>query len=234
MPVRPKPVATSSQMSSTPARRQASPSCADVAGVGAQHARRPLHQRLDDDGGQFAGMRLDGGAGLVGPARVGVAGRAHDGEAQRIEDGAEHAAVAERERADGVAVVGVAQGQEGGAARLAPVDPVLEGDLEGLLHRHRAVGGEEEVGIVDRHHRGQRLGQLDHDGVAVAEHGGVGHLGRLLGQGRVELGHVVAEGVDPEGRDGIEVAVARRRRSARGPRPARSPGGRCRRRPPSG
>ena len=51
---------------------------------------------------------------------IGVARRAHDGEAQRLEDGAEHTAVAEGERADGVAVVGVAEREEGRAARRRP------------------------------------------------------------------------------------------------------------------
>ena len=75
-----------------------------------------------------------------------------------------------------------------------PVDPVLERDLERLLDRHRAVGGEEEVGLVHGHDGGERLGQLDHDRVAVAEHGRVRHLGRLRGQGAVELGDARARG----------------------------------------
>ena len=146
---------------------------------GAQHARRPLDERLDHHGGQLAGVGLDAGARLGGPTGIGVARGADDREAQRVEHGAEHAAVAERQGADGVAVVGVAQGQERGAPALAPVGPVLEGDLEGLLHRHGAVGGKEEVGVVDRDHGGQGLGQLDHHRVAVAEHGAVGDLARL-------------------------------------------------------
>ena len=83
---------------------------------------------------------------------IGVARGAHDREAQRVEHGAEHAAVAERERADGVAVVGVAEGEEPRAPLDAPVDPVLEGDLQRLLDGDRPVGGEQEVGRVDRHH----------------------------------------------------------------------------------
>ena len=53
---------------------------------------------------------------------------------------------------------------------------------------------------------GQRLGQLDHDPVAVAEQGGVGDPVELVADGLVELGHAVAEGGDPERRDGVEVA----------------------------
>ena len=57
---------------------------------------------------------------LARPSRVGVARRAHDREAQRLEHGAEHAAVAERERADGVAVVRVAEREEARARRRRP------------------------------------------------------------------------------------------------------------------
>ena len=95
-----------------------------------------------------------------------------------------------------------------GAAVDAAVDPVLERDLEGLLDRHRPIRGEEEVGVVDRDHGGERLGQLDDDRVAVAQHGRVGDLAGLGGEGGVELGDAVPEGVDPQGRDRIEVAAA--------------------------
>ena len=81
-------------------------------------------------------------------------------------------AVADRERADRVAVVRPADARKV-VGSVAPVVPVLQGDLQGLFHCRRAVGGEEEVGVVDRHDRGQRLRQLDDDPVAVAEHRGV-------------------------------------------------------------
>ena len=194
---------------------------AQIRGGGHQHARRTLDERFEHDGGQLGSVGLDGRAGLGRPAGVGVAGRAQDREAERLEDRAEDSAVAERERADRVAVVRVAQGEEAGAPRcgrigsapvmtrvVAPVDPILEGDLEGLLDGDGAVGREEEVGLVDGDHGSERLGQLDHGRVAVAEHGGVGDLGRLRGEGPVEFGDVVAEGVDPEGGNRIEVAVA--------------------------
>ena len=165
---------------------------------GAQHARRTLDQRLDDDGGQLLAVSLNGRARLVGPTRVGVARRPYDGEAQRVEHGAEDAAVAERERADAVAVVRIAEREEARAAVDAAVDPVLERDLERLLDRHRAIRGEEEVGVVDRHHRGEGLRQLDDDGVAVAQHGRVGDLAGLGDESGIELGDAVAEGVDPQ------------------------------------
>ena len=106
-------------------------------------------------------MRGDRGARLVGPTGIGVAGGADDREAQRLEDGAETPPSPSDREPIGVAVVRVAQRQELGAALDAAVDPVLECDLQGLLHGDRTVGGEEEVGIVHRHHGGQGLGQLD-------------------------------------------------------------------------
>ena len=64
-----------------------------------------------------------------------------------------------------------------------------------------------KCGIVHRHDRREGLGQLDHHGVAVAEHRRVRHLARLRGQGGVELGDAVAQGVHPERGDGVEIAA---------------------------
>ena len=105
--------------------------------------------------------------------------------------------------------------------RDAPVRPVLERDLQRLLDRGGAVGREEEVRVVDRHDARQRLGQLDHDAVAVAEHRGVRAAVELVAEGVVELGDAVAERVDPQRRDGVEVAAAVDVDRARGPRRAR-------------
>ncbi len=110
--------------------------------------------------------------------------------------------------ADRVAVVRAAEREVAGAAGDALVGPVLEGDLERLLDGGGAVGGEQEVRLVDRHPRRQRLGQLDDGPVAVAEQGRVGDPVELLAGGLVELGHPVAEGGDPQRRDGVEVAAA--------------------------
>ena len=75
--------------------------------------------------------------------------------------------------------------------------------------------------VVDGHDARERLGELDHDAVAVAEHGGVRAAVELRAQGVVELGHAVTEGVDPQRRDGVEVATTVDVDRARGPRPAR-------------
>ncbi len=144
-------------------------------------------------------------AAASGPSRP---GHPHAREAQRVEHVGAEAAVAHRERADGVAVVGAAEREVGRAAGDPLVGPVLEGDLEGLLDGRGAVRGEQEAGVVDRHPRGERLGQLDGRHVAVAEERRVGDPVELVTDGLVELGDVVAERGDPQRRDGVEVAAA--------------------------
>ena len=106
-------------MRRTPARRQASASRATSAGSVTSMPGRSLDQRLDHHGGELAGVAVDGGHRLVGPAGVVVAGGADHGEAQRVEDVGPEATVAQRERAHGVPVVGVAERQIAGAARHA-------------------------------------------------------------------------------------------------------------------
>ena len=88
-------------------------------------------------------------------------GRAQHGKAQRVEDVGAEAVVADRERADRVAVVRAAEREERRAAGDAEVRPVLERDLQRLLDRRRAVGRVEEVRLVDGHDPRQRLRQLD-------------------------------------------------------------------------
>ena len=89
------------------------------------------------------------------------------------------------------------------------VDPVLEGDLEGLLHRRGPVGGEEDSG-------GRRPGTTAASASAsstttvlpLPSRVRVGDAVELPAQGGVELGDPVAEGGDPERGDGVEVAAA--------------------------
>ena len=130
------------------------------------------------------------------------------GKAQRIEHLRAKPAVADRERADRVAVVRVLQRDEAGLAARAKVVPVLERDLQRLLDGRRAVGCVQKVRCVDRHHTGERFGQLDDDAVAVAEHRRVRALGELRAHGVVELGDAVAERRDPQRRDRVEITAA--------------------------
>ena len=56
VPVRPKPTATSSAISSTSCRRVTSRTPPQIALRGHDHARRSLHQRFDHDGRQLIGV----------------------------------------------------------------------------------------------------------------------------------------------------------------------------------
>ena len=179
---------------------------AQTVGVGEQHPRRALHHWFDDHRRQLGRVRLDHRDRGVEAAGIAEVRRPQHREAQRVEEVGAEAGVAHRERAQGVAVVRTTEGEELRTALDPAVRPVLEGDLQRLLDRGGAVGREEEVRVVDRYDARERLGQLDHHHVAVAEHGRVRAAVELRAHRVVELGHVVAERVDPQRRDGVEVA----------------------------
>src|SRR5207249_2708091 len=108
-------------------------------------------------------------------------------EPERIEHGRAEAAVTDGERADRVAVVGAAEREIRRATGDALVRPELERDLERLFDRGGAIGGEEEVRLVDGDDRGERLGQFDRDAIAVAEERRVRNAVDLRPQRVVEL-----------------------------------------------
>ncbi len=151
VPVRPKPVATSSAMSSTPVSRQAVATRATWLGLGDEHAGRALHEWLEHDGGERVGVSVD---------RVSTASSAHAGssypgdavhvESQRIEHLRAEPTGAERDRADRVPVVRVPECEVGPSSVLPLVRPVLEGDLQGLLDGGRAIGREQQMRIANR------------------------------------------------------------------------------------
>ena len=152
-------------------------------------------------------MGLDAADHLGRPVRRGIAGRADHREPQRVEDGGAEPPVTEGEGAHGVAVVGVAEGEEPVVARLAAIDPVLECNLQRLLDGDGAVGSEQHVRILHRHHGGERLGELDRGTTAVPEQRRVGHPAQLIDDGRVELWDVVAESGHPQRGDAVEVPL---------------------------
>ncbi len=217
VPVRPKPVATSSQISRTSWRRQASTSGPYAAGSATSMPAAPWTRGSTTTAARRRPWSSTRAAALRQRVGVVVAGGPDDGAAaarpERPRSAAGRTGRCRTRRRRATASRRCrrgrrARGQVAGASGHAEVGPVLEGDLERLLDRRRAVGGEQEVRVVDRHHLGQRLGQLDHDAVAVAEQGGVGDPVDLGAEGGVELGHPVAERRDPQGRDGVEVAPA--------------------------
>ena len=221
VPVRPKPVATSSQIEQDVVLGAGRRERGDVVGVGDPHAGGALHERLDHDRGELGGVACDEGDRLVGPARVVVAGRAQDGEAQRVEDVGAEAAVAERERADRVPVVGVRRAR---GTACVPSRPWFAQYWNAILSACSTAGGavarEEEVRVVDRDDGRQRLGELDRRPGCRCRASWSGRRGRAGRAALVELGDAVAERRDPQRRDGVEVAAASASISS-GPRRAR-------------
>ena len=131
VPVRPKPVATSSQMRKSAELVAQLAHGAQVA-VGVHvDARRALHQRLDDDRRAALGV-----LGQQRAQRVGVAGRRLPGvEQQRAVERVEELDAADRDRAERVAVVAVAQADEARAPPLAALVVELVGHLQRDLAR---------------------------------------------------------------------------------------------------
>ncbi len=109
-----------------------------------QHPARALDQGLDNNARQFAGAPLQEGVERRGAGLV--AGQVEDGVlGQRALEQGVHALfrIAHRHRGEGVAVIAALEGEEFGAAALAPVQVELHGHLHGHLDRHRAGVGEE-------------------------------------------------------------------------------------------
>ena len=207
VPVRPKPVATSSQMRSTSCAAHAAPRRASPSRSASCMPAAPCTSGSTITATRSSACARHDVARDVEARRIVEGGRAQHREAQRSEHVGAEAVVAHRKRADRVAVVRAAEREEV-PARRAEVRPVLERDLQRLLDGRRAVGRVEEVRLVDGNDACERLGQLDDHAVAVPEHRRVRTEVELVADRVVELGHAVTERVDPERRDRVEVAPA--------------------------
>ena len=87
------------------------------------------------------------------------------------------------------------------------VPPILEGNLQRLLHGGRPIRREQEHRVVYRHHTSQRLGQLNHRPVPIAEKSRVRHPLQLILHGQVELGHPMTQRGDPQAGNRIQVST---------------------------
>ena len=162
VPVRPKPVATSSQISSTPCRRQASPTRARSPGRPPACPTAPCTSGSMTTAASSSAWASTRPTALSAQSGVGVA-RGPDAPGSAAGRRARcRTAVPEREGADRVAVVGVARGPGTGSRPGSPrLTQYWKAILSACSTADRPVGGEQDVGVVDRHHRGQRLGELD-------------------------------------------------------------------------
>ena len=181
------------------------------------HPRRPLQERLDDDGadlpsplGETAlhGFEARDVASLplssVGTAeavrRRDLQGLHH----QRGENGAVKAESSDGQRPQRLAVIAVGEGEKRLAPGVTPKAVILKAHLEGHLDGGRPVVGEENPLQAGRCQGDNPLGQLNGRTVAEIAEDAVGQFLGLTAQRPVETIVVVAEKVDPPGGDGIE------------------------------
>ena len=137
--------------------------------IGELHAGRALHERLDDHGrelGRVLGDERDAVSKQSGSPNAGARSTGK-------RSGSKMSAPKPSSPTESAPIVSPWYAPPNARkvrARRAEVRPVLERDLQRLLDRRRAVGRVEEVRLVDGHDAGERLGELDHRAVAVAEH----------------------------------------------------------------
>ena len=179
---------------------------AQVAGRLDEDPGRALDQRLDDHRRDFLAVGGEDALEVGGVAGLGGVGL----EQQRPVGGVEEVDAADRDGADRVAVVGLAEADEGGAAGVlaAALLLVLEGHLQGDLGRGRAGVGVEDAREARRGDLDQARGQLGGAGVGEAEHGRVGDAVELLADGRVDRRVAMAVDVAPERGGAVDVAAA--------------------------
>ena len=176
-PVRPKPVAISSAISSTPDVVAEPSQLAQIVGRVEPHAAGPLHDGLEDHRRELVAMRVEELAQIGEIAGLTAFAEAPRGplreellrERSREEPVHPRHRVADRHRPERVAVIAPAQREHppslGASARL----PVLERELERDLDRDRPGIREKDALEPARRHFGEALAETD---------------GRLVGQAR--------------------------------------------------
>ena len=123
VPVRPNPVATSSQISSTSCSRHAAASAARSSAAASCIPAAPCTSGSTITAASSGACSATIRHAVAKQSGSANSGRPQDREAERIEEVRAEAAVAERERTDRVAVVRAAEGEERRAARRLPGSP---------------------------------------------------------------------------------------------------------------
>ena len=129
-------------------------------------------------------------------------------EQQRFVERVEQVDAADRDGAEGVAVVSILEADEARALRLAALSPPLERHLQRDLDGRRAAVGVEHPAQTGRRKAEQPLGQLDRGLVGEAEHGRVGDAPELSSHGGIQRRMPMTVDVAPQRRDAIDVDVA--------------------------
>jgi hypothetical protein len=162
------------------------------------HAGSALDERLEDQRGDLVAV----GRERVGERReavVAAGGRcrgfgaavpvrrwdAQGVEQERVKDLVKQVDAADGDRADGVAVVGLPQGDDAALARAAPVRPVLKRDFQRDLDGRRAAVRVEDLAEAGRGDLEQTFGELVGRNRGQAEQGRVGDAVELCADGGV-------------------------------------------------
>ena len=163
-----------------------------------------LDQRLDDHRGDLTGVQVEDPLELALVPGVDPVGL----EQQRPEGAVEQVDPADRDRADRVAVVRLAEAYERGApAALAlALAPVLKRHLQRDLVRRRAGLGVEDAGEARRCQLDQPLRELGRARMGESEHRRVGDAIELVAQRLVDQRMSMAVHVAPQRGVAIDVA----------------------------
>ena len=162
VPVRPKPVATSSQIKQHVVRAARGAEAREAVAIGELHAGRALHRAV---------RRSPPRAPSRARATMSHATSKHAGSSNAgarstgKRSGSKTSAPKPSSPTESAPIVSpwyAPPNARNVSARRAEVRPVLERDLQRLLDRRRAVGRVEEVRVVDGHDPGERLRELDH------------------------------------------------------------------------
>ena len=183
-----------------------------------QHARCPLHEGLDDHRAIVVGLlgelrfellqRVVGSRVALG-VMIGV-GRIDEGgfEQQGVEDSVEGVDAAQRDRANRIAMVAVAQGEKPGA-RLPSVAEVLVGHFQCDFDGRGSAVGVEDFFQASRAESHESLCQFDTGWRGVSQQGRMSDAGELFADRVVDGGDLVAMQIAPERGKAIEIASAR-------------------------
>ena len=195
---------------------------ADIAFGLHEHAGGALAQRFDDHGRrsvrvflqvifQFLQQCVHEFLFVLHGQRSVIVGRAADAvrlEQQRAVGLVEHCDVADGNGTDGVAVVGIAQVDEGLFFRFAFVLPVLERNLQGRFHSRGTIVDIEHLVDAFGRHLDQPLRQFRRRFVDQAQQGAVFDFAKLGDDGIVDFLAVMTVDVDPQAGNGIQVFPA--------------------------
>mgnify|MGYP000052675404 CR=1 FL=1 len=190
-------------------------------GIVHAHAAGALHERLDDDRGDFImaigeeccdlgdTSSCDVDSGLVRCALIGVGRVDRDHiHQQRAIDRFIELHVTDRQRAECFAVIAVAQRDEASLARPADILPIVKTHLHRDFDRSRATVGKEATIETLRCAAGEFRRKLRRRFVREAGEHGVWQRRQLTVHGLVDVGMRMPPKIHPPRADGIEVAFA--------------------------